>query len=373
MKAGPCGISCAICRLNTYEGIQFRITNSTDSLDLSAHILCPILQCATSHGITFCARDCSKFPCLLLERTIPFRWSMLATQIATGSLAGWRPGAPPDSNSDSETLRIFCLGQFRVCRGSVELQDQHWGQGKGPTHKIKALFAFLLSQKSQGATKQTITSLLWPQQTDPQKAANSFRRALFYLRRALEPDLQVGSDSSYIQRHGDRYYFAPQKPCWIDTDAFEFYAERALALEQRGDCAAAVVYWDKALDLYAGDFLTGIDSRYTSTEFYEWWDPHSFHFQQLYLKAKMALARHHLALQHYNLAIQYAREVLLIEPTFEQAHHLLMRCLIEINQSDNTLFGFHLSESELTCYQEPIPSCHTHSLFQDLVDTLRTT
>ena len=342
-------------------------------LDFSAHILCPVLQCATSRSITFCARDCSKFPCLLLERTIPFRWSLLATQIATGSIAGWRPDAPTDSNPENETLRIFCLGQFRVFRGSVELQDQDWGQGNAPTHKIKALFAFLLSQKSQGATKQAIISLLWSQQTDPDKATKSFHQALFCLRRALEPDLVVVSDSSYIQQHGDLYYFAPQKPCWIDTDAFEYYTERALALEQRKDCAAAVVYWDKALDLHAGDFLTGIDSRQTSAEFYDWWDPLSFHFQQLYLKAKMALARHHLALQHYDLAVQYAKEVLLIEPTLEQAHLLLMRCLIEINHLDNTLFGFRLSENEIAIHQEPTPSCHTRSLFQDLVDSLRTT
>ena len=336
MKAGPCGISCTVCRFNINKQCQCRIAEGIDSFCEAAHSLCPVMQCSTTNNITFCTRDCGEFPCLLLERTIPYRWSLLSTQSNAGTQAGWRPATPKVTRLETDALRVFCLGNFRVFRGSVELQDHYWGNGKGPTHKIKAFFTFLLFREDRGARKDTIIDLLWPQQTNPERATSSFHQALFYLRRALEPDIGAGTASSYIQRQGDRYYFAPQNPCWIDTDAFVFYTNRALALEQGGN-SAAVVYWDKAIDLYRGEFLTGIDTKYTCSEFYDWCTPRCAHFEQLFLAAKMAVARHHLALQQHDLAMEHAREILCIEPTFEQANHLLTRCLLEIVQPDNPL------------------------------------
>ncbi len=85
---------------------------------------------------------------------------------------------PPDQTG----LRVFCLGTFRVYRSLEEIEEDGWGRGKGPTLKIKALFAYLLSRKRRGARKDTLIDLLWPEQRDYAQASACFQLALHHPR-----------------------------------------------------------------------------------------------------------------------------------------------------------------------------------------------
>ena len=333
-EIGPCGISCTICRFKINEQCQCRIEQGPNKSDKARRSRCPVLQCAITKDISFCARDCRDFPCPRLENTIPFRWSRADTQRLTRVFPNQIDPRTVDTDFKNPTLRIFCLGEFRVFRGLVELNNYHWSCRKGPTHKIKAMLAFLLFQENRGARKETIIDILWPQQNNPYRATSSFHQALYYLRRALEPDLATGSASSYIQRQGERYYFAPQKPCWVDTHLFDFYVHRALAVKQDSNSSDAFVYWKKALDLYRGDFLSGLDIKYTCSEFYDWCTPLCAHYKQLFISAKMAVARYYKLLQQHDLAMEQTREILCVEPGSQQAQNLLASCLDDLLQPD---------------------------------------
>jgi DNA-binding SARP family transcriptional activator len=280
------------------------------------------------------------------------------------------PGSP-DASQDSGTLRILCLGEFRVFRGDVEIKDSDWGSGKGPTKKIKALLAFLLCRRTRGARKETLIDLLWPQQTDRKRANSSFHQALFCLRRALEPDLESGTASSYIKHCDECYRFAPQKPYWIDADAFIQYTDRAQALEQSGDPISAIDCWARATDLYGGNFMAGIDSKYTCPNDYDWCVPVCYHYEQLYLTATMTLAQRHRALGHHTLAMARAREALRVEPALEAAHRLLIQCLMETGHLDHALGQYRVCEAELAFRQDRTPSTQTALLFQELVASIR--
>ena len=367
MKTGPCGILCTICRF--YISGQCP-GHTEEDLGKAASSPCPVVQCASACNITFCARDCQDFPCLLLERTIPYRWSRLALQDSDASL--WRSsGSLQDQvNQDSETLRVFCLGQFRVFRGAVEVQDCHWGSGKGPTQKIKALFAFLLCKRDQGARKETLIDLLWSRQTDPKRASSSFHQALFYLRRALEPELKVGAASSYIRCQGDRYFFSPLKPCWIDADVFAAYVERAQALEPGGDPDAAIAYWSRAIALYGGNYMAGIDPKYSRCHVHDWCIARCHQLRQFYLAGSMTVARHEFNLKHHGLAVEYARQALSVEPALEPAHFLLMQCLLETGHLDSAIGQYHSCKAELAQHEDRAPSEQTQMLYQRLLDNL---
>jgi DNA-binding SARP family transcriptional activator len=332
-------------------------------------------QCAAKRQIAFCARDCTDFPCPLLERTMPYRWARLAVESATPALSAANPVPelpdPLDASHDAQVLRILSLGEFRVFRRDLELRDSDWGGGKGPTKKIKALLAFLLCSRTRGARKETLIDLLWPGQTDPNRANNSFHQALFHLRRALEPDLEPGIESSYIRCRNGRYRFDPQKPVWIDVDTFIQCTDRAQALEQRGDPIFAADYWSRAAGLYGGKFMAGIDNKYTSSHYYDWCAPVAYHYEQLYLTATMALARHHRGLGDHTLAITRAREALQVEPALESAHRLLIRCLMEIGQLDHALGQYRVCEAELASRQDRPPSTQTDLLFQELLTSIR--
>ena len=376
-QIGPCGISCAICRFRIHGQCRCRQEEGSSPPIWAARHQCPVAQCAATRQISFCARDCTDFPCSLLERTIPYRWAGLAAEttsaeVGSSYLAPVPPG-PHSTTQDNETLRILCLGDFRVFRGDVELKDSDWGNGKGPTNKIKAMLAFLLCRRTRGVRKEALIDLLWPQQTDARRANSSFHLALFCLRRALEPELEPGAESSYIKHRGERYRFAPEKPYWIDADAFIQCSDRAQALEQGGDPISAVDWWTRAVDLYGGRFMAGIDSRYTCSDYHDWCAPVCYHYEQLFLTAAMALARRYRAMGHHTLAIKRARDALRVEPALESAHRLLIQCLMETGHLDHALGQYRVCEAELAFRQDRAPSSQTDRLFQELLASIRAT
>lgn len=380
VKIGTCGISCTVCRFGIKGQCECRVGEGSRRFGRVIHRPCPVEQCASSRDLTFCARDCPDFPCLLLEHAIPHRWSRLATGSAGAPLPGQEtPSAVPlppaqqlpISQSD-DTLYIICLGQFRIFRGNVELKNSDWGHGRGPTQKIKALFAFLVSRRDHGARKETLIDLLWPQQTDLRRANSSFHQALFYLRRALEPNLEPGAFSSYIRRQGERYHFAPQKPCWIDAEAFVACTDRARSLEQSADPASAIACWARAAELYGGRFMAGIDSRYTRSDLYDWCASASYRFEQLFLAATLKVARHHLAEGQHALAIVHLREALLTEPAFESAHLLLIQCLMQTGQWEQALAQYRVCEAGLAFHQDREPSAEVKRLYEELSERIGT-
>ncbi len=370
VKISPCGISCTICRFCIHGRCECQTGDGPRPFHQLTLQPCPVEQCATTRDITYCARDCADFPCLLLEHIVPYRWSRLATGSGSASLP---PGQHQHGDQGDDVLRIVCLGEFRMFRGDVEVRGSDWGGGRGPTRKIKALLAFLLSRRAQGARKETLIDLLWSQQTDPKRANSSFHQALFCLRRALEPDLEAGTPSSYITRRGERYYFAPKKPCWIDVDAFVDCSERARSLENSGDPASAIESWARATELYGGRFMAAIDSKYTDSEYYDWCTTASYRFEQLFLAAALTVSRHHLHMGHYALAIVHAREALLVEPALEPAHQLLIRCLMETGQLEHALGQYRVCEAELEFHHESVPSEQTRVLYQELVERMGST
>lgn len=65
------------------------------------------------------------------------------------------------------------------------------------------ILQFLICKYSSGASKDVIMDTVFPY--NPSKSLNQFGVSLSELRKALEPNLSHGSQSSYIQRVGDRY------------------------------------------------------------------------------------------------------------------------------------------------------------------------
>jgi two-component SAPR family response regulator len=284
---------------------------------------------------------------------------------------------PPVATADIEQpeqagLRVFCLGTFRVCRGLEEIQEDEWGRCKGPTLKIKALFAYLLSRKKRGARKETLIDLFWPGQMDYARSGACFHLALHYLRLALEPGLKSGAVSSYIRYERERYRFDPQEPCWIDADVFEAYCRRAQAQARNGDPEAAMLDWAMAIDLYGGDYVAGISMKYTEDPLHDWCMPRRHYLHGLFLTGLLALANYHYDTGTYGLGVKYAREALAVEPALERAHRLAMRCLIEDGQPDDAIQQYLECRGALGSYESRKPVKETNLLYKQLLESERT-
>ena len=374
MNMGPCGIACTVCRYYNRGLCEGCVRGNLCPPAKALLSSCSVLRCAAARKISFCNRDCREFPCVLFKHNLLHCWSPVASsqtkiaplnnKVLTGYPTSFRP--VNTRKSDETGLRIFCLGSFRVYQDSEEVKDSEWGQGKGPTQKIKTMFAYLLSREKRGARKDTLINLLWPNQSDHDRASDTFHLTLHYLRRALEPDLKSITDSSYIHYKRGRYRFDPLKPYWIDAEVFESYCRQAESYDRHGDLENAMLYWNRATEVYGGNYMASIQPNFTEDRNRDWCLPQRQYLRELYLNALLEMAHFHCNNMETGFCLKYAYQILEVDPCFEEVHRLAIQCLIKSNQFDSALRQYRTCESTLVHYENRAPSEQTRRLYREL-------
>ena len=289
MHIGACGLLCMMCREFVHGLCEGCVRGDLCSPEMAVSSPCAVLRCAAARRIAYCSHDCSEFPCALMQAHLPTCWlSAEPPYPPANPLAARRPGHHSEAageQPDHDGLRVYCLGKLRVFRNGTELLDGDWGQGRGPTQKIKAMLAYLLFRGQHGARKETLMDLLWPEQKDYARASDSFHQALHCLRRALEPEMMPGELSSYVSHEDDRYCFHPVKPVWVDADVFLVCCREAQKCATAGDHQEALLHWVLAVDLYHGDYLADLQIKYIEDPDFNWCLPRRLRLRLLYRTA----------------------------------------------------------------------------------------
>src|SRR5688572_8741259 len=152
------------------------------------------------------------------------------------------PKATREGKAASSVLEIHLLGPFRVAVDGLPVEERRWSR-----RKPKLLVKLLALQPHHQLHREQIAELFWPG-SDPEAAANNLHKAIHLARHALEPALKPGADSRFIITEDQQVMLRAPEKLWIDADAFEELAARALKV-------ADVGAYDAALGLYAGDLL----------------------------------------------------------------------------------------------------------------------
>lgn len=139
-------------------------------------------------------------------------------------------------------LDIRLLGPLQVIRGGELVPEAAWG-----TEKAKGLLAYLLWKGPAGATREEISTVLWPDRLS-EETANVFHVTLHRLRRALEPGLRRGNRARYIRHELGRYYFDVDAPHWLDVRAFRAFVAIGKPAALR-----------EAVALYRGPYMEDMD------------------------------------------------------------------------------------------------------------------
>ncbi len=378
---GACGVACGVCRLYAYgvcEGCQAGDLSTPEQISRSA---CPILRCAAAKGVPFCGRDCPEYPCLLFGQGLPvcLRYPELepesfeAMDASAWTRVGLRvagDGLTPHLEGPSAQLYIFCLGPFRVYRNGKKITEAEWGQTKGATHKIKALLAYLVANVPQGARKDDLCDLLWPEKPDRDRVDSRFYATLHYLRQALEPGLVHGEESSFIVFRDGYYQINPALGYWADAIAFEIHYRQAQRAEEQGKKDSAPRQYKLAEALYQGDYMGGIDARYTERHENDWCQWRRFRLKSIYLAILLKLANYHEAKGQDRLCLYYARKALLQDNCCEEAHCLVMRSLHRARRRSDLAQQYRLCERFLRQMEDRAPSPETTQLYHSLAATL---
>lgn len=141
-----------------------------------------------------------------------------------------------------EPWSINLLGRLRAKRGDEVI-------ARFPTRKVAILLAALAYRLDRPISRDELVEMVFPN-ADPEAARNHFRVTLSSLRRLLEPDgvapgAVLLSDRATVQLN----------PANVTSDVVEF--QQALDVPAAASPEQAAAQLERAVALYAGDFLSG--------------------------------------------------------------------------------------------------------------------
>jgi LuxR family maltose regulon positive regulatory protein len=205
------------------------------------------------------------------------------------------------STCDRPVMELMMLGNFRVFINSAEISPMSWR-----AVKVRDLLAYLTHRTEPVSTPQILDDL-WPQ-FDREKAAANFHTTLYQLRYRL----RQACDANLVFYGGQRYFVKPDSFI-SDRHRYEKLIVSALKKDLSPETVANL---EQALGMYQGDYLADLD--------YEWVIPLQEHLKRLCLEARIALSRHYLENNGFNLAIGHLRSAQALNPLHEEIYCLLM-------------------------------------------------
>lgn len=239
------------------------------------------------------------------------------------------------------TLALKLFGSLVISQGDGDLI-------RLPTRKSEALLAYLVAQEGSEVSRETVADLLWPL-SGPEQARASLRQELSVLRKGLGPT------------HGERIFSGADRMSFDGSGAsIDLWRFRALAAASHDDPEQL----KDAVDLHTGPFLDAV--RIRSQPFSDWvWAT-----RQTLEGNAIALGAEALSLsenqQNPDQAIEIARGLTRIDPTFEPAHRALMRVFLERGEIDLAKRQMGLCREALKTKLDAEPSEQTQQLAAEL-------
>ncbi|HBE78270.1 MAG TPA: hypothetical protein DDW65_10895, partial [Firmicutes bacterium] len=215
---------------------------------------------------------------------------------------------------EQSTLRIYCLGVFRVLR-----PDEQQAIGTVSRHKMWLLFKYLVVHKGSAIQTEKIMELLWPGNNDPSDTA-TLRTTISRLKSLLEPSHIGYQRSAYIIYSKESCAFNLHAPFWLDAEEFENLCASAHRLGNDNRQAAIELYL-QALDLYQGDFLVEDPDL-------EWAVVPREHYRCLFIDSITEVVSWLLEFQEYPKAEALLKRAIKIDPYVEGLQILLMKTLL---------------------------------------------
>ncbi|MFN0111499.1 MAG: tetratricopeptide repeat protein [Blastocatellia bacterium] len=202
-------------------------------------------------------------------------------------------------------MHLRLLGAVSISVDGALVDERSWTR-----RKSKALIKILALAPNHQMHREQLMECLWPE-IEPELASNNLHKIIHAARRALEPELKSGGDSSFIHTHDQQVVLRAPVELWIDVESFEQLAENAL----KGNDPAA---YESALELYAGKLLE--EDRYE-----DWATARREQLDMLAQRLIGKLASLRESSGELQQAIELYRRLLGLDAANEETHRSLMR------------------------------------------------
>lgn len=258
------------------------------------------------------------------------------------------------------TLRLHFLGPFQAVLNGRLLQ-------KFRSDKSRALLAYLAMQDGRIVARETVTGLLWGDDTE-QAARSSLRQVLSNWRKLLAPLMAEGAPALAIGRRTIQLH-VDLDSVWVDAVAMQQLLDRCdnHAHSSLLTCQLCHDRMVKAVSLYQGDFLANLQLLNAGPQFDDWRLVQQEYYHQKVLHTLGLLAESARVSGDRDEEIAYLRRQLVMLPWLEQSHRALMAALAEVGRRTEAIAQFETCRHLLNQEVGVEPSAETLTLYQAIV------
>lgn len=258
-------------------------------------------------------------------------------------------GAPAHASQPSLQVRFF--GHFEMlCDGNA----MHLGRNG----KALIILKYLLANRRRPVSQDHLMGWLWPE-SNLKKARWSLNSAIHGLRKLLG-GCSSALSTNYVTLEDGYYHLSEAVRIWTDVDELDERYEKGRRLEREGRMPAAAVEYEKAIELYRGDYL--IEDLYD-----DWTMVERERLSNDYMDMLGRLAVHYMETGQYQESIRGCYRVLQKDRCHEDSYRLLMRCYVRLGLRGRALHQYGMCKQILGQEYGTAPSPETRSLYASLL------
>ena len=191
----------------------------------------------------------------------------------------------------TKTLHIHLLGPFEIKHNGKSLTNLDWR-----SQQTQTIAKILLANVGKVVTSDFIRDVLWPDDLSGSTRSRLHVR-ISQLRNGLKDKKEL------LRTVHNGYIFEMDDSCWMDVSEFQSLLTAGETLQKTGQQLQAIQVYEKARQLYRGDFLAEdlyADWTYTIREY----------FRERFLSLLIELSECYAQQGRYRLAIARARQAL---------------------------------------------------------------
>ena len=254
-----------------------------------------------------------------------------------------------DIGKSLATLRIYVTGRISLEYGEKLVAERELAGRQG-----RLAFAFLVSERQRPVTKEELTAVVWPD-SPPREVETALAAILSKLRAAMKKAVPA---SSVEVRTGTIQLRLPSE-VWIDLEHAANSIDDADGALRRGDARQA---WGHAVALVIiarRPFLPGEDAP--------WIEARRDKLRSLLVRGLHLLSHISAANGEHALAVQYATEIIELEPFQETGYRHLMQMHAQMGNRGEALRVFGKCRELLRDELGADPSQETERVFLEIL------
>ncbi|HTG00682.1 MAG TPA: BTAD domain-containing putative transcriptional regulator [Nitrospirota bacterium] len=248
-------------------------------------------------------------------------------------------------------LKAYCLGGFKVYRDNEPVSDAAW-----KSRRAKTLFKILIAQEGWRLPREQAVDLLWPGDRSGGSRA-AFNSLLHRARKVLEPETAV--ECSCIRQQEEMLVLDNER-VWTDAGQFLACMEAARSLRAARKPEAALKEYEKAMQLYQGDFLP--EDMYD-----DWSAPLRDRLRMHYLKALKEAADAAETTGSLDRSLAFHERLFLSDPCNEKACCWLMMRYHTDGRRNDAIRTYERCERSMLAELDLEPGAETKKVYRSII------